>query len=190
VRLDPFLPSDLDPEQRALYDTIVGGPRATGPQLFALTDAAGRLNGPFNAMLTAPPLGSALQHVGATIRYETTLTARVREMAILAVAARWDSEFERSAHEPVGRAAGLTPAEIGALRRGELPALPDPAERAAMEFVRAAVTAEDVDDETYTAAVSTLGIRMVFELTTLVGYYATLALQLRIFRVAGPPAAG
>jgi len=28
----------------------------------------------------------------------------------------------------------------------------------------------------------------VFELTTLVGYYATLALQLRVFRVDGPAA--
>ncbi len=187
MRLDPFVPAELDAEQRALYDTIVGGPRASGGQSFALTDAAGRLNGPFNAMLTAPPLGTALQQVGAVIRYRTTLTPRVRELAILTVAARWDSEFERYAHEPLGAAAGLTPDEIETLRQGGTPALNDAAERAAMALVRAAVTAEDVDDESYAAAVAALGVRMVFELVTLIGYYATLALQLRVFRVGAPP---
>ena len=187
MRLVPFLPADLDAEQRALYDTIAGGPRASGRHAFALTDGAGRLTGPFNAMLTAPALGMALQQVGAAIRYRTTLTPRVREMAILAVAARWDSEFERYAHEPIGRAAGLTGTEIDRLRRGELPELTDPAEHAAMALVRAAVIDGDVDDETYDRAVATIGVRMVFELTTLVGYYATLALQSRVFRVAAPP---
>jgi 4-carboxymuconolactone decarboxylase len=190
MRLVPFRPADLDAEQRALYDTIVGGPRASGRQAFPLTDGAGRLTGPFNAMLTAPALGTALQQVGAAIRYQTTLTPRVREMAILAVAARWDSEFERYAHEPIGRAAGLTDTEIDRLRHGDLPELTEPAERAAMAFVRAAVTDEDVDDATYDSAVAAIGVRTVFELTTLVGYYATLALQLRIFRVAAPPAQG
>ena len=34
--------------------------------------------------------------------------------------------------------------------------------------------------------VSVIGGRAAFELTTLVGYYATLALQLRVFRVGLP----
>jgi hypothetical protein len=101
-----LVPADLDDQQRALYDAIAGGPRAAGPRLFALTDAAGRLNGPFNAMLFAPEVGTALQDLGAAIRYRSSLTARIREMAILAVAAHWDSAFERYAHEAVGRAAG------------------------------------------------------------------------------------
>ena len=33
-----------------------------------------------------------------------------------------------------------------------------------------------------------LGEQALVELSTLVGYYATLALQMRIFRVAGPGA--
>jgi hypothetical protein len=52
-----------------------------------------------------------------------------------------------------------------------------------MELV-AALLDGDADEVTYTHAVATVGERAVFELTTLVGYYATLALQLRVFRVA------
>ena len=36
----------------------------------------------------------------------------------------------------------------------------------------------DLDDDEYAEAVAALGLPMVFELLTLVGYYATLALQL------------
>lgn len=63
TRLPLLHPADLDEPQRELYEAIVGGPRGVGPQLFALTDAQGRLNGPFNAMLTAPPLGHTLQQL-------------------------------------------------------------------------------------------------------------------------------
>src|SRR5437868_1894472 len=44
----------------------------------------------------------------------------------------------------------------------------------------------DLDDQEYDTAVTVLGERALVELSTLVGYYATLALQLRIFRVGGP----
>ena len=49
--------------------------------------------------------------------------------------------------------------------------------------VLALLARADLDDEEYADAVAALGERAVFELTTLVGYYATLALQLRVFRV-------
>lgn len=111
----------------------------------------------------------------------------MREMAILAVAACWDSAFERYAHEPVGRAAGLSAAEIITLRSGGTPDLADEAERAGLALVFAMLRDGDVDDATYADVVSIIGNRAVFELTTVVGYYATLALALRVFRVGIPP---
>ncbi|MCS7478455.1 carboxymuconolactone decarboxylase family protein [Umezawaea endophytica] len=185
TRLPRSTPADLDPAQRELYDAITGGPRAAGPQPVPLTDDAGALNGPFNAMLVAPPVGQALQGLGAAIRYRTTLSDRVREMAILAVATRWDSEFERYAHEPVAKLAGVTEDQLDALRRSTVPDLPDD-ERQALTVVFALLRDGDVDDATYAEAVSAIGARAVFELTALVGYYATLALQLRVFRVTAP----
>ena len=41
----------------------------------------------------------------------------------------------------------------------------------------------DLDDAEYREAVGHAGRGGAFELLTLVGYYATLALQLRVFRV-------
>jgi 4-carboxymuconolactone decarboxylase len=182
TRQHRFLPDELTGERRRLYDAITSGPRSTGPQLFALTDDEGALRGPFNGFLLAPRLGDALQQLGAAVRYGTALSDRVREMAVLVVAAHWDSEFERGSHEPIGRAAGLTEAELQAIREGRRPALQDPREVACWEVTRALVEG-DLDDETWAACVPPLDQETVFELSTLVGYYATLALQLRVFRV-------
>ena len=182
TRIPPLVPSALDPEQTALYDSIAHGPRAQGPQHFALTRDDGSLTGPFNALLLAPGLGGAIQELGAAVRYRTSFTARERELCILIVAAHWKSAFEQMAHEAVGRSVGLTDAELSAVRDGGLPDLSDARELACARLVHA-LARGDVDDELWASASATLDQPTIFELTTLVGYYALLALQLRVFRV-------
>ena len=186
MRLPNPAPGELDPDQRALYDEITGGPRASGPQLFELVDRTGRLNGPFGIMLHSPAVGGALQSVGAAVRYRSVLSDRVREIAILAVAAHWDSEFERYSHVPLARHAGLTEAEVAGVLAGEDVPLEEPAERAVLRVVQALLRTSDLTDEEYAAGRDAIGEQGLVELTTLVGYYATLALQLRVFRVAAP----
>jgi 4-carboxymuconolactone decarboxylase len=182
TRLEPILPNNMDPEQRSLYAGITEGPRAQGPRHFDLTREDGALLGPFNALLLAPRLGSALQELGAAVRYQSALTARTREIAILTVAAHWGSAFERSSHESVGRAVGLSAEEMSEIRATRVPALDDPHEQACAHLVRGMVEG-DVDDEAWATWAQVVGDATVFELTTLVGYYATVALQMRVFRV-------
>jgi 4-carboxymuconolactone decarboxylase len=218
ARLPKLEPAALDEDQRALYDAIAGGRRAEGPQLFRLADSEGRLEGPFNAFLLQPRLGSALQALGSAVRYDTGLDDRCREIAILIVAAHWESEFEWYAHEAVARSVGLGDADLAVLRDGryaELTAARDgrpadlaaaqdgrPADLAAAQDGRPAAlagreavvartaaalaTRGDLDDAEYREAVDHIGTPGLFELLTLVGYYATLALQLRVFRVRAP----
>jgi 4-carboxymuconolactone decarboxylase len=61
-------------------------------------------------------------------------------------------------------------------------AVGDETESACLRLV-SALLAGDVDDPTWSACVPPLDAAAVFELTTLVGYYSTLALQMRVFRV-------
>ncbi len=180
-RIRPRQPGELSPEQRALYDAIVGGPRAQGPQHFPLTAEDGSLRGPFDALLLSPAVGTALQEVGAAIRYRTHIDDRPRELAILLVAARWDSEFERESHEAIARSLGFTDAELAAVRAEDVSGFTS--EEGVIGRTVLALLDGDLDDARWGEASQTLGDDVVFELTTLVGYYSTLALQLRVFRV-------
>jgi 4-carboxymuconolactone decarboxylase len=185
ARIPKLEPSSLDDEQRSLYDAIAGGRRAQGPRLFQLADEEGRLEGPFNAFLLQPRLGSALQALGSSVRYDTGLDDRCREIAILVVAAHWRSDFEWYAHEAVGRSVGLGDTELAAVRDGRHAALTGRGAVVA-RTVAALVLRGDLDDAEYREAVDHVGRAGLFELLTLVGYYATLALQLRVFRVPAP----
>ena len=183
MRLPDLTPADLSDAQRALYDAIVGGPRGSGPQHFALTTADGALTGPFGVMVHEPALGAPLQELGSAIRYATGLTARVREIAILTVAAATGSAFERYAHERVGRAVGLTDSELAALGEGRF-ATDDAVEESAYALCRRLLDGRSrLTDEEYAELAGVLGSTTVTELVVLVGYYRTLAQLLDVFDV-------
>lgn len=106
-------------------------------------------------------------------------------MATLLVAVQWRSGYEWQAHERLARDAGLSDDELEALRSGQPPELRDPDEREAVTLVRE-LLAGAVPDDAWESATAALGSAAVFELATLVGYYGTLALQMRLFGVDPP----
>jgi 4-carboxymuconolactone decarboxylase len=180
-RLRPLRPDELDPDQRAVYDALADPPGRVR------IDPDGSLQGPFDAMLRAPRSGAALQSVGAALRYHSVLTERVRELATLQVAAHHRSDFEWYAHAPIAAAAGLSAAVLESVRTGASVEPDDPAERVAAIVVAQLLTTGDVDDDAWASAVGHLGEAGAVELTTLVGYYALLAMQMRVLRVPLPP---
>lgn len=182
-------PEDLDSAQRALYESITGGPRSAGGSPFPLTDPDGRLHGPFNAMLQNPVVGAALQELGAAVRYRSGLTDRQREIAVLQVAAALRSDFEWYAHERAGRAAGLDEVELAALHGGTQPPGLKGAELAVHRATAQLLSAGDLDDAAFDALVGAVGTAGCTDLIVLVGYYRTLALALRALRVPLPDGA-
>lgn len=179
-RLRPLRPDEMDAHQRAVYDALADPPGRVG------LAADGSLQGPFDAMLRAPRSGAALQSVGAALRYRSVLPERVRELATLQVAAHHRSGFEWYAHAPIAAAAGLPASLIESVRCGGSVEPDDPAERAAAVVVTQLLAAGDVDDEAWAGAVGAFGEAGAVELTTLVGYYSLLAMQMRVLRVPLP----
>ena len=185
-RLPWYAPHELDEPARALYDRIAGGPRAQGPQAFDLADERGRLHGPFNAMLISPEVGSAIQELGAAIRYKSGLSARAREIAILELSVLRTSAFEWYAHERVGKQAGLSEEEIAALLAAAPAPTLTPSEAVVRETVRLLVCERDLDDTQFGAASAALGEQILMDVIALVGYYDLLALSLRVWRTPLP----
>ena len=187
-RLGLIAPADLDDAQRAVYDAITGGPRASQAGTVPVTDPDGRLLGPFAVMLLTPAVGNAVQQVGAQIRFAAALTARERELAILTVAGHLRSDFERLAHEPAARAAGLTQAQVNAALTGRVPDGLGDSEALACRLARVMTAERTLSDSDYDAGVAVLGRERLADLTWLVGYYSALALSLAVFRPFLPQA--
>jgi AhpD family alkylhydroperoxidase len=185
-RLDLIAPAELDDAQRALYAAITGGPRASQAGTVPITDESGRLLGPFAVMLLTPEVGQAVQQVGAKIRFATALTARERELAILAVAGVLRSDFERLAHEPAALRAGLTQDQVNAVLSGQVPDGLSADEALACRLAQVMTAMRTLPDADYAAGVAALGQERLAELTWLVGYYSALALALAVFRPSLP----
>jgi alkylhydroperoxidase family enzyme len=188
-RLRWFEPGELDEAQRALYERIVGRPRLQGASAPALTDEAGRLHGPLNAMLLNPAVGTAQLELGTRVRFDTRFSARIREIAILEVSAQRRCGFEWCAHEVVGRKAGLTGAELDAIRTGASAPTFDATEALVRELVQKLIRDRDLDDATFARATATLGEGGLMDLVAIVNYYDSVALSLAVWRPPYPAGA-
>ena len=179
-RLPLLSPIQLRDDQQRVYQAIVEGPRQGSP---GLTDANGCLRGPFNAMLYSPAIGGLIEALGAAIRYKSSFSDRVRELAILTVAAYCNSEFEWVNHEPLALKCGWRPEQLRAIRESREPEIEDPDELVTWRVVAQLLTVGDLGDQEYQRAFDRLGPTALVELSTLIGYYRLLALQLRIFQI-------
>lgn len=185
-RLELLHPDTLNDAQRSIYDGIAGGKRAAGPQLFDLTDSDGCLNGPFNALLYSPQVGAALSKLGEAIRFDTKLSARVREISILVVSKEYKCEFEWYAHAAIGNHIGLDENILEAIKNGEVPTFADHDEKAQYEFCIQLVKKRKIDDDLYNRVKSVIGDGGIMELSALVGYYTALALVMNVFEISVP----
>ncbi|HLU72780.1 MAG TPA: carboxymuconolactone decarboxylase family protein [Nonomuraea sp.] len=185
-RIPPFLPGDLDARQWSIYDNLVNGRRATKSRAFPIVDEDGALQGPCNAWLLNPAIGSAFEQLGAAVRFEISLTERSREIIILTVAQHRDSPYELYAHRLAGPAAGLSHEEVEALCAGTDPGFADERERVVHETARILLRTGTLDDTAYERAVAALGADGLFEVTVIVGWYSHLATQLAVFDVRPP----
>ncbi|MFK7874819.1 MAG: carboxymuconolactone decarboxylase family protein [Paracoccaceae bacterium] len=166
-------PEEMNPEQKAVYDKIVSGPRGT-------------LVGPLRAALHNPSLADKWQALGQVLRYETSLPTELNELAILMAARHWNSELEWTVHAAAARKAGLDEKIIEAIRLCELPSFTCEEEQEIYEFSRELLENGKVSDSVYSVLLERWGPLGTVELTALVGYYSMVAMTLNAHRIPLP----
>lgn len=174
TRYPPLAPETMTPPQKAMYDSIMAGPRHS-------------IEGPFNAWLRSPVLGDRLQRVGEYLRFNTTIPHNLNEFAILITAVEWGSSFEWYAHYPLAMKAGLEPAVAKDLQEGRRPANMTADEALVYDFSTQLHRQHKLTDEVFNAAVKRFQEQGVTDLIALLGYYDLVSMTLNAAEVAPPP---
>ena len=121
-----------------------------------------------------------------TVRNESTVPAKARELAMLTTARAMDCQYVWNAHAPAARREGVSDALVDALRdKKPLPAMA-PDEAAVVAFGTEFYKNHKVSDETFQAALAQFGAQHLVELTALMGNYAQTAFFLNAFSVELP----
>lgn len=186
-RLEPQTFDALNEEQKVLWENITKGPRGNPEREHGgLAGPDGALIGPFNALFLSPEVGDAIQKLGAAIRYGTSLPADLLEVAICTMGGHWRANFEFWAHARLAANAGVSAEAIDAIRDGDQPDFGDERQQTVYQFGRELIENQRVSDETYAALKGILGERGVFEVASVMGYYALVSIGLNTFDVAMP----
>jgi len=161
------------PAQRRVYDKVVAGRR-------------GKVQGPLRAALHNADLADRWQALGELLRYDTTLTSRQSELAILVTGRACRSPFEWHAHRIEAQKAGVPQEVIDALLADTMPAGLPPQEKVVVDYARELNATNSVFDSTHARALECLGERALVELTALVGYYTMVAMMLNAQEIPLP----
>jgi 4-carboxymuconolactone decarboxylase len=127
------------------------------------------------------PLFEAQGLLGRVVQNPEVLEPRLREAVILRVAELSNSAYELYHHVPLGRAAGLTEVELGALAVANYSAL-NPLLAAAARFTDEVVTQLSPSDETLANLRKLVSDQVILNIVLTIGCYMSIA---RIVAVTG-----
>ena len=172
-RLRELTFEEMNAEQRAMHDRLISGPR-------------GRIAGPYVAWLRNARLADVAEQYGRFVRYETSLPARLSEMAILIVGRHWNAQVEWWAHHPLALKAGLDPAIADAILHRKRPTFIHADEEIVYEVTLELIETKKVSDATYKRALDMFGETALIELIAILGNYFAVALVLNTFEIMPP----
>ena len=158
----------MSPEQQAMTRAVLDGKR-------------GSMQGPYNVLLRSPEVGQLAQQFGAQTRFNSSLPLALNELAILLVARDWTAQFVWWAHRRIAEEAGLSPALIQAIAKGQTvpeDLLPDV--KVVHRFCSELLHHKRVGDATYADAVSHFGERGVVDLMATMSYYTLVCMSLNV----------
>ena len=129
-------------------------------------------------------IGLAALPVGTEVR-KASISAQVREIAILAAGVHFTAKFEFAAHRGIGVAAGLDGAELDRWAAGEVPNFEGENE-VAYRVATTLMAEHRLSDDLYAEGQATFGDQGMVELVSSLGYYCMVSLTLNAHWVPLP----
>jgi alkylhydroperoxidase family enzyme len=129
--------------------------------------------------------------LGGVLLTQLELDPKLRELAILLVAAHTGAEYEWIQHAGISRTIGIDDEQIAAVQRGDLQATCLSADaRVLLRFTHEVLQRPRADDDTFTALRECFPPRQIVELLLVIGSYHMLARIMTTLDIDLDPAAG
>ncbi len=173
MRLKLLSPGEMTDDQRQTYEESIASKRGSPPP-------------PMMAWLNSPEMARHATRLGAFLRYDTSLTPALSELAILVTARHWTSHYEWYAHKKMALDGGLDPAIIEAIRQRRSPTFDDPKAQVIYDVAKSLHEARGVAKPLYDDAVRLLGDRGLVEIIGLCGYYTMVSMTLNTYEFELP----
>ena len=162
----------MTPAQQAIHARIAG-------------TRGGVVRGPFAVWLRNPAIAEAADKLGTTLR-QGALDKRLFEVMVLVVARHWSAQYEWFAHARHALKEGVSPDAVEAIRHRRKPAFTRDDEQLVYEVVTEMNEARTLSQPTYDRAVAALGLDLIIELITAIGFYTMVAIMLNGFDAPVP----
>lgn len=164
---------ELSSEQKTVISEVIAGRR-------------GKVPAPMIAWLRNPELARRAQSLGELLRFETSLSSALSELAILVCARHWTSHHEWTAHKKIALAAGVSSKTIDDIAAGNRPTFGISREEAVYQISSTLLSKGKVPHALYQQGLAELGEKGMVELVGIIGYYSLVALTLNAFEIGLP----
>jgi 4-carboxymuconolactone decarboxylase len=171
IQLPPV--AEMSSEQRSVHDEAAAGPRGHAPA-------------PMLAWLQNPEFARRSQKLGELIRFQLSLSARLRELAVLIVARYWVAHFEWLVHKGEALKHGLSVKIVEAIAARRRPPFESEQERLVYEISTSILETRLVPGPLYQEGVRELGEQGMVELVGVIGYYTLVSMTLVTFEIGLP----
>lgn len=128
-------------------------------------------------LMLTPEVSTAMNYMLPALG-KSIIPQDVWELTILMVGREWRAQFEWWTHSTQAVQVGLPADAVEAIRVGKRPKFANPGQEATYNYMVELLHTHKVTDASYEKLRVILGSRAMVELTTLAGYYSTVAMNL------------
>src|ERR1700679_2658946 len=168
ARYRELSPAEMNPAQKAVVDEIVSGKR-------------GRFGGPFQILVRAPEGCKHLGRLGEYLRWGSSLSPALSELAICLTARHIRANYEWHAHAPLAVEGGVPAAAIEAIRTGAAPQFAAKDQALVYKLVSELIDPKRLSDASFAEGIAAFGEQGVVELGTIIGYYTGVGKVVHVF---------
>ncbi len=172
-RIPELKPESMTDAQKEVVELITSGPHR-------------QVMGPYPAWLQSPELAKRARSLSEYLRFQSTPSKRLAEIAILITGRHWKADFEFYAHAQLARKAGVEDDIIEALAGGKRPIFQNAEDEIVYDLSTEMLTTHHITESTYKRALNTLGMQTLVELIAIIGYYCMVSITLNAFEAPLP----